>query len=123
MTFPTIIPVIDLFAGPGGLNEGFSYDDHSGLRFKSVLSIEKDKDAHATLELRAFFRYFSYNAQKVPKEYYAYLRGAISKETLYKKYPDAAEAARREAYKAILGNDEKGNRGTPDVEIQENLFA
>ena len=121
MTSPTIIPVIDLFAGPGGLNEGFSYEDHSGLRFKSVLSIEKDKDAHATLELRAFFRYFSYNAQKVPKEYYAYLRGAISKETLFKKYPNAAEAAMHEAYRAILGNDEKGNPGTPDVEIQDKI--
>ncbi len=103
MNSPIIIPVIDLFAGPGGLNEGFSFDDHSGIRFKSVLSIEMDSHAHDTLELRAFYRYFSYNGQNVPSEYYNYLAGNISKDLLFEKYKTAAEAARKEAYQATLG--------------------
>jgi len=45
------VPVIDLFAGPGGLGEGFS---RSGkLPFQVVVSIEKDGMAHETLRLRA----------------------------------------------------------------------
>ena len=40
----TAIPVIDLFAGPGGLGEGFSSArDANGDRcFRIALSIEKD---------------------------------------------------------------------------------
>jgi DNA (cytosine-5)-methyltransferase 1 len=48
------IPVIDLFAGPGGLGEGFSRD--SLLGFKVAVSIEKDRTAHQTLRLRAAHR-------------------------------------------------------------------
>jgi len=44
------IPVIDVFAGPGGLSEGFSAARFRGQRtFRIALSIEKDPDAHATL--------------------------------------------------------------------------
>ena len=55
-----LIPVIDLFAGPGGLGEGFSAPPEAGAapRFKIRLSIEKDATAHRTLELRAFCRQF-----------------------------------------------------------------
>lgn len=114
MSSPIIIPVIDLFAGPGGLNEGFSFDDHSGLRFKSVLSIEMDSHAHDTLELRAFYRYFLYVGQEVPEEYYQYVLGKLTKKELYDKYVDAATAARKEAYQATLGQ-------TPDADIQKRI--
>ena len=58
MTGPT--PVIDLFAGPGGLSEGFSrFQNERGAKVFSVrLSVEKDPHAHRTLELRSFFRQF-----------------------------------------------------------------
>jgi site-specific DNA-cytosine methylase len=54
------IPVIDLFAGPGGLGEGFSALTPPGGSpvFRMRLSIKKDPVAHKTLELRAFFRQF-----------------------------------------------------------------
>lgn len=47
MPRPQTIPVIDLFAGPGGLGEGFSaLTDSQGRQrrhpFKIALSIEKD---------------------------------------------------------------------------------
>lgn len=48
------IPVIDLFAGPGGLGEGFSKAE--GADFEIVLSIEKDEMAHETLRMRAAHR-------------------------------------------------------------------
>ena len=52
------IPIIDLFAGPGGLGEGFTsvVDENNNRRFKIVLSIEKDDLAHQTLTLRSFVR-------------------------------------------------------------------
>ena len=77
------IPVIDLFAGPGGLAEGFSSVlDAKGKkrRFEIRLSIEMDAYAHRTLSLRAFFRQF--DPGKAPDEYYAYLRGEITGEKL-----------------------------------------
>jgi DNA (cytosine-5)-methyltransferase 1 len=52
------IPVIDIFAGPGGLNEGFSAlrsADGSPV-FDTLASVEMDPMACRTLELRAAFR-------------------------------------------------------------------
>jgi site-specific DNA-cytosine methylase len=45
------VPVIDIFAGPGGLGEGFSAFQHEQLRFDVVLSVEKDIAAYRTLML------------------------------------------------------------------------
>ena len=69
--------VIDLFAGPGGLGEGFSslLNSSNQRAFKIALSIEKDTEAHKTLELRSFFRHFP--AGCAPEEYYAYLKKEI----------------------------------------------
>ena len=74
------IPVIDIFAGPGGLGEGFSsrFDIHGNRIFNIKLSIEKDPNAHETLRLRSFFRQFPKNA--VPDEYYEVLRSNSWKE-------------------------------------------
>ncbi len=96
------IPVIDLFAGPGGLGEGFSALRSDGRPvFKIGISIEKDPDAHQTLELRAFFRQFP--DQQAPAEYYDYLAGRLSREGLFKKFPEEAGRAELEAWHAELG--------------------
>jgi len=97
------IPVIDLFAGPGGLAEGFSaFLAGGGNAFRIGLSIEKDKHAHRTLELRSFFRQFP-NGQ-VPDKYYKYLQQDITRHELFDAYPAKAEAARQEAWCAELGS-------------------
>lgn len=53
-----MIPVIDLFAGLGGLGEGFSSlrDTSGNPIFQTIMSIEEDELAHKTLRLRSFFR-------------------------------------------------------------------
>ena len=105
MTVYNAIPVIDLFAGPGGLCEGFSSvkDDEGNSRFAVKISIEKDPVAHRTLHLRALFRKFPKG--KVPDIYYHYIRGEVKRED-FLAHPDikvAAKEADQEARCAELG--------------------
>ena len=67
------VPVIDLFAGPGGLSEGFvAFQTTDGCQpFEIALSIKKDTYAHQTLTLRSFFRQFAPGI--APEAYYTYL--------------------------------------------------
>lgn len=96
------MPVIDLFAGPGGLSEGFSaFQSGRSSPFEVRLSVEKDKAAHKTLLLRAFFRQF--RDSQVPDSYYEFIRGDISQEELFSRHPAEAESARQEARHAQLG--------------------
>ena len=90
------VPVVDLFAGPGGLGEGFSaYPLDADSRFSISLSIEKEEWAHRTLLLRSFYRLFP--GGEVPDDYYSHLRGDISQEELFARYPVQAETARRQS--------------------------
>ena len=88
-----IVPIVDLFSGPGGLAEGFAaFRSPKGRRrFRVALSIEKDRDAHRTLQLRAFLRSFG---TRFPPEYYDFLNGVVAEEpnwaTLYPKQWAAA---------------------------------
>ncbi|QUW00017.1 DNA cytosine methyltransferase [Chloracidobacterium sp. MS 40/45] len=95
------IPVIDLFAGPGGLSEGFTAC-YAGKRFHIVLSVEKDFAAHKTLELRSFFRQFPRG--EAPDLYYRYLRGELAERSeLFDAFPDQAAQAHSSAWHATLG--------------------
>jgi DNA (cytosine-5)-methyltransferase 1 len=97
-------PVIDIFAGPGGLGEGFSsyaYND-GNFSFKNVLSIEKDASAHRTLYLRSFFRQF--DPSYAPAEYWQYVRGETEIDDLLELYPKQAAAASKEALCLELGD-------------------
>lgn len=111
------IPVIDLFAGPGGLGEGFSSLTHAGKRaFKIKLSIEKDEHAHQTLELRAFLREFPLG--QAPSDYYEYLAGRITRKELFMRHPEEARHAANEAW-----HTELGNKSTPDSQVDERIRA
>lgn len=100
------IPVIDLFAGPGGLGEGFATFAPVGASspFKICASVEMNAWAHQTLELRSFFHEFKQGC--APDEYYRYLRQEISKEELFSLYPIQAAAAKKRAILAELGKDD-----------------
>ena len=72
----TTIPVVDVFAGAGGLGEGFSaYIPHAGGAppFRVAMSAEMDAHAVQTLRTRAFFHQFA--AGDVPYSYYDYAAG------------------------------------------------
>src|SRR5262245_42662750 len=96
------IPIIDIFAGTGGLGEGLSAISlqNRTTTCKVKLSIEKDEFAHQTLELRDFYRQFTKTA---PPEYYQYLRKEIDKKELFRKYPKEYEAAQKEVWQMELG--------------------
>jgi len=69
--------VIDVFAGPGGLGEGFSaYKDEDGnFPFQIQVSVEMEQYAHKTLRLRAFTRYFTHRNMNLPSIYFDYIAG------------------------------------------------
>jgi len=96
------IPVIDIFAGPGGLDEGFSsLRAGRSVPFRIRLSIKMDPFAHRTLLLRSLFRQF--DDGQVPNACYEYLRGedrwkGADCEALLDAYPKQDERARQEAW-------------------------
>ena len=114
MSKKNAIPVIDLFAGPGGLCEGFSsvFDETGARRFAVKVSVEMDPIAHRTLLLRAIFRKFPKG--KVPDAYYDYIRGKLTREEFltHPQIKDAAERATKEARCAELG-------ATPAKEVDD----
>ncbi len=73
------LTAIDIFAGGGGLSEGFC---RAG--FDIINHIEKDKNAVETLRTRIIF--FLLKERGLLKEYYVYLFGQISREALVARY-------------------------------------
>jgi DNA (cytosine-5)-methyltransferase 1 len=104
----TKFAVVDLFAGPGGLAEGFSsVVSANGARpFHIELSVEKDPAAHSTLLLRAFLRRFG-NA--LPPEYYSFLKRGMAEPDWAALYPNQWKAAKRDALLLELGLPETDN--------------
>lgn len=121
------IPIIDLFAGPGGLGEGFMSikNDAGSSVFDIKLSIEKDENAHKTLTWRSFYRQFTKNGKAIPKEYYeAYEESnLVKREQIITKalnaYPEGA-VARHEAQLVELGSKEWPSEKV-DALIEERL--
>lgn len=99
------IPVVDIFAGPGGLGEGFSaFATRRAPKqppFRIAISAEMEPNAAKTLRLRAFFRQFP--AGHAPASYYEYVAGRRATP-----YTSSTErkwiAAGEEARKLELGN-------------------
>jgi len=125
------IPIIDLFAGPGGLGEGFSYikDGNGERKFDISLSIEKDENAYKTLRLRSFYRQF--NQKEVPSLYYSYIKENNLKDKekllikLKEKFPEEWNHAEREAwcielpYPGEINERTKKKKGYTTDEIEQ----
>lgn len=73
------IPVVDIFAGPGGLAEGFAK-----AGYDIIISAEMDKIACETLRLRKFYHQFM--PQNIPDEFYQFLHGKISQLELTQRF-------------------------------------
>lgn len=106
-----MIPVIDLFAGPGGLSEGFSSltDNNGNSVFQTIMSVEMNKQAHMTLRLRSFFRkIYAANNKKIPQAYLQYMATHDESflDTLKEKYSSEWNAAETEAICAELRDDD-----------------
>ena len=101
-------PIVDLFAGPGGLGEGMSIllEKEGVPAFKTVASIEREKFSHQTLLLRHFFR--SFRQENVPESYYDYLAGNITKDILIKDNPTEWKYAESSALQISLGTETHG---------------
>ena len=103
------IPIIDLFAGPGGLGEGFASlkDDRGQPAFRIGLSIEMESSAHNTLTLRAVFRQLRETAAM--RAYYDYVRGRVTLNE-FRSIPAVAAAFERahvEARRYELGETDQ----------------
>lgn len=72
---------IDLFAGAGGLSEGFIREG-----FMPVAHVEMNKEASDTLKTRLAFHYL--NSRKELEQYYSYLKNEISRDELWSLIPD-----------------------------------
>ncbi len=94
--------VLDLFAGPGGLAEGFSSVRRGGNRaFDIALSVEKDTAAFKTLRLRSFVRQF----ERPPPAYYDFVDGTIDLGELGVRHPLEWQAAVGETLQLELAGE------------------
>ncbi len=98
------IPVVDIFAGAGGLGEGFasfSPSRRTGPVFQVMVSAEMDGHAVRTLRTRAFFRQF--RRGYAPASYYRYAAGEAAQP--WTAATEAQwEAACQEALQIRLGD-------------------
>lgn len=105
--FSSSIPVVDLFAGPGGLGEGFS-SLNDGKAFEIRVSAEKDPIARETLRLRSFYRLLKNHRRDCLQDYYQYCNGDAD-QPYTEKTNDLWEKAGLEAMCLEIGS-ESGNQ-------------
>ena len=95
--------IIDLFAGPGGLGEGFSVAGSEGaVSMKIRLSVEMESNAIQTLRLRSFLRMFD---DGFPPEYYEALNTEKPLPDWSKVYPSRWEKTELEVRQLELGKE------------------
>lgn len=108
--------IVDIFAGPGGLAEGFSsvrgLGDERPLSI--ALSIEKEHSAYKTLRFRSFLRTF---ADGLPDAYYAFLNGKAGEPDWARMFPAQWAQAEAEAWRMELGIED------PDIRLNPRLDA
>lgn len=115
-----VFPIIDLFAGPGGLNEGFSSvrDESGAYVYKTLASFEMDSFACQTLRLRATYRELVRSGGDLGP-YFDYIQGRKTwQSVLAGDFRDAYLAAKAHVYQVELGKD---NRPEVDDFIEGRL--
>lgn len=103
---PATFGIVDLFAGPGGLGEGFSSRDIDGhAPFHVGISIEKEASAHRTLTLRAFLREYRTRHGKLPADFIDFHAGAVPEPDWAQVDAEIWRLASEEARCLELGSD------------------
>ncbi|MES0038871.1 DNA cytosine methyltransferase [Mesorhizobium sp. M0046] len=101
---PATFGVVDLFAGPGGLGEGFaSFVEDGHAPFHTSISVEKEASAHRTLTLRAFLREYRACHDVLPKQFVEFHAGLIPEPDWATVDPEAWGMASEEARCLELG--------------------
>jgi len=93
---------IDLFAGCGGLSEGFI---KSG--FDVLAHVEKDKWACETLKTRHL--YWELKKERKERIYKSFLQNKISRDEIFKKYPKINNTISHRVIQATFGEDYTDN--------------
>jgi len=107
------IQIVDLFAGPGGLGEGFSSFDE-GKVFEIKVSAEMDPAAQSTLRLRAFYRFLKKHSPEALDDYYNFCETASVDDPSTDRSRKAWEHAKGEAQLLELGSQE-GNKRLDEI--------
>jgi DNA (cytosine-5)-methyltransferase 1 len=103
---PATFGIVDLFAGPGGLGEGFASLDLGGhAPFKFGISVEKEASAHRTLTLRAFLRAHQAGHGALPQAFIDFHTGLIPEPDWSEVDPSAWQHATAEAQCFELGTE------------------
>jgi DNA (cytosine-5)-methyltransferase 1 len=98
--------IVDLFAGPGGLGEGFaSLDLGDHAPFKVGISVEKEASAHRTLTLRAFLRAHQARHGTFPQAFIDFHAGLIPEPDWSEVDASAWQHATAEAQCLELGTE------------------
>jgi DNA (cytosine-5)-methyltransferase 1 len=105
MKFDEPLQVVDLFAGPGGLGEGFS-SLNNGRSFEVLVSAEMDPFARSTLRLRAFYRALKTQNPDALDDYYNFCENSGSAQPWTSKSYPQWQHADSEARQIKLGSVE-----------------
>lgn len=110
-SFTDHIPIVDLFAGPGGLGEGFSSVENDPFRI--IVSAEMTSSARSTLRLRAFYRLLKRRGGEALDSYYRFCNGESSvayDDTNQDAWEEAGDEARQLELGKPADNEELDKR-------------
>lgn len=103
---PATFGIVDLFAGPGGLGEGFaSLVEDGHAPFRIGISVEKEASAHRTLKLRAFLRKYHALHGTLPGQFIDFHAGLVPEPDWSTVDAEAWQLAIDEASALELGTE------------------
>ena len=107
---PSTFGVVDLFAGPGGLGEGFaSLIEDGHAPFRICISVETEASAHRTLTLRAFLREYRARYDAIPDQFIDFHAGLVPEPDWKAVDANAWRLATEEARELELGTKAAAN--------------
>ena len=117
------VGVVDLFAGAGGLSEGFaSASNGTNNLFKIAISVEKEAWAFQTLRLRSFLREYRQRHNCLPKKYIDLHSGLLKVVDWKAVDPEAWQSATSETFQMELGTRTAATRLDDAIETLSSKY-